>query len=78
MNEQDILNVWHAKLSELNCGRGGYVSAGEVAKYTHRSRNTAKKYMQILVAEGRAVWTYVASRSGSMATVYHVAEGNFA
>jgi len=78
MNEEDVLNVWYAKLSELNCGRGGFVTAGEVAKYTNKSRNTAKKYMTMLVKSGRVVTDFAAMRNGYIATMYHVSEGNWA
>lgn len=74
--DKHVMGFWKDKLIELNKEKGGYVSAGEIARYVGQSRNTAKRYMQKLMANKDVVWTFVASRSGSVATVYHVAESD--
>jgi len=75
MNKQEKLNWWERELSTLNVAKGGYVSAGEMARAVNMSRNTAQKYMFELVESGRAVWALVNSRNGNKATLFHVSGG---
>lgn len=75
MNKAEKLNWWERELEAINKEKGGYVSAGEVAKAVNMSRNTAQKYMFELVEKGRATWSLVNARNGNKATLFHVVGG---
>lgn len=72
MNENEKLNWWEKELAAVNKEKGGYVSAGEVAKAVNMSRATAQKYMFRLIECGRATWSLVNARNGIKATLFHV------
>lgn len=74
--EYHLLHFWFAKLSELNCQTGGYVSIGELAKYVGQSRGTAKKYLKALAKSGEAVTEKRKHQNKITYQVYHVFEGN--
>lgn len=52
--EAHVLAFWRAKLKECQARSGLAVSAGEVARHVSQSNKTAKKYLDMLVREGRA------------------------
>lgn len=72
MNKQEKLSWWQRELKALNKEKGGFVSAGEVARSVNMSRNTAQKYMFALVESGKATWALVNGRNGTKATLFHV------
>lgn len=53
--QHHLLKFWHKALISV-CKERGTASAGEVAKYVGQSRNTAKKYLDLLVV-GQVVAT---------------------
>lgn len=46
--QHHLLKFWHKALIAV-CKQKGSATAGEVAKYVGQSRNTAKKYLDLLV-----------------------------
>jgi len=72
--EVHVLNFWYAKLSELNCDKGRYVSAGELARYVGQSTTTAKRYIKALLANKVIVWTKQRFPNGVYGKVYHIDE----
>lgn len=68
--EFHALSFWRKLLIEC-CKDQGSVTAGQVAKAAGQSRNTAKKYLNRLVAEKCAATEPITWHNGIEATLYY-------
>lgn len=75
MSTKDMraLNHWWHMLAELREETGRAVSAGEVAKHAGTARNTAKRWLEKMVAAGGARSYREYAKNGTLKTCYYPA-----
>jgi len=68
--EMRITWLWLKALESAIPASGGGVSAGAVAKVMGQSRNTAKKYLEMLVLDGQVVSARFKYHTGMDVVIY--------